>query len=362
MISGLIMAKFTFADRYVEAGLLPSAEIITLRDAPVKRIVENISNEQILDLVAVYYGSTEIDLEWFRDEFFQEDISFSLVNNERETRILAALILGMLIEDENEIAILAVSVGSVKGCRLPSQSSWLLVNAEEALRQLSVDNRASVEIATKVQPTSLPKLGEEIDGLATNDWATLIAILAKIRSEAQSSAKTTASQITKALNSFDRQVQLMREESQMLWWLIGGHSRTFERSFTTFGPQQAALVGAIDLAALTTYSQFGPIAMPAMLEKVIASAKKTKGQQSCELTSAIDGFAVDDLKCLDVPTKLPAKLAPISTAIELARVSGSSAWHSQFKVKTGLDTSIKLDHVSLAEQLYRESLLGQLLW
>ena len=355
------MATFTFADRYAEAGLSPSSEQIKSRQVPAKRIAADISRDHIFDLTAAYYGSIDVNLDWFRNEFLQEDASFSLVNNERETRVLAALILSELIENEDAVAILAVSTGGVKGARAPSQSPWLVGNAEEALRKLSVSDRAPVNIATKVTPTSIPKLDEEISNLATNDWQTLLIILGKIRSEAQRSAIATANQVTKAMQLLDGQAKLMREESQMLWWLIGGHSRTFECSFSTFGPQQAALIGAVDLGALTTSSIFGPIAIPAMLAQVIESAKKVKGQPSLDLATAIDGFTIEELQRLEVPTNLPAKLAPIATAIELARTMGIGAWHSQFQTKAGLGTSIQLSHVWLAEQLYRECLLGQLL-
>ncbi|MCC0090616.1 GTPase-associated system all-helical protein GASH [Aeromonas veronii] len=356
------MATFTFADRYAEEGLSPSSEQINSRQEPAKRIVANINNDQILDLVAVYYGSTDVNLDWFRDEFLQEDASFSLVNNAREARVLAALILGELIDDNNSVAILAVSIGGVKGARVPSQAHWLVVNAEEALRKLSVTDRALVEISTKVTPTATQQLDEEIKALVANDWPTLLTVLGKIRLEAQKSVKATATQVMKAMDLLDDQAKLMREESQMLWWLIGGHSRTFERSFSTFEAQQAALVGAVDLGALTTASDFGPIAIPAMLAQVIASAQKPKGQPSLDLATAIDGFTLDDLKRLEVPANLPARLAPIATAIGLARTIGIGAWHLQFQTKAGLDTSIQLGHVSLADQLYRECLLGKLLW
>ncbi|MDE9475139.1 hypothetical protein KKJ12_20105 [Xenorhabdus bovienii] len=356
------MANFTFADRYSEAGLAPTSQTIISRQEPVNRIVANIKDGQILDLVAVYYGSVEINLNWFRDEFAQEDASFSLVNNERETRILAALILGHLIDDENAIAILAVSVGRVRGLRSPPQSAWLMSDAEEALTRLSVATRVPEKITTKITPTVTPKLGEQITALSdTPDGPTLIKLLGLIRTEAQNSAKVAAGQVTSALNEFDRQAKQMREESQMLWWLISGHSKTFERSFSTFGPQQAALVGAVDLGILTTHSEFGPIAMPAMLERVITSAKKTKTQQSRELAAVVDSFTIEDLECLPVPTQLSARLAPVTLAIELARTMGIGVWHSRFQTKTGLDASIQLEPGLLAEQLYREHLLGRLL-
>lgn len=69
------MAKFTFADRYSEAGLEPSSEKINSRHEPVKRIITDITDAQLVDLVLFYYGFSSGNLEWFRDEFAQEDES-----------------------------------------------------------------------------------------------------------------------------------------------------------------------------------------------------------------------------------------------------------------------------------------------
>lgn len=357
------MANFTFADRYSEAGLAPTSQTIISRQEPVNRIVANITDSQILELVAVYYGSSDINLDWFRDEFAQEDASFSIVKNEREACVLASLILAHLINDNNAIAILAVSVGRVRGLRTPPQSAWLMSDAEEAFTRLSVNTRVPAKITTKISPTVIPKLSEQITALADTpeDWSTLVTTLGQIRTEAQNSAKTTAGQVTIALNAFDRQAKQMREESQMLWWLIGGYSKIFERSFSTYAPQQAALIGAIDLGILTTHSEFGPIAMPAMLERVIASAKKTKTQHTRELAAVVDSFTVEELEQLPIRVQLPALLAPVTSAIELARTMGIGVWHSRFKSKTDLDSSIPLEPILLAEQLYREHLLGRLL-
>ncbi|HEI9851339.1 TPA: hypothetical protein SLN67_004420 [Serratia marcescens] len=357
------MANFTFADRYSEAGLAPSSQMILSRQEPAKRIIADIAEEHIIDLADFYYGNSNVNLEWFRDEFAQEDASFSLINNEREARVLAALILGQLINDENAIAILAVSIGSVRGLRTPPQSTWLLNDAEETLVRLSVSDRIPEEISTKITPTAVSKLNDEITALSenVNDWAALVATLGKIRSEAQSSAKTTAVQATNALNALVQQTQQMREESQMLWWLFSGHSRSLECSFATLVPQKAAIAGAIDLGVLTTYSPLGPIAVPAMLELIITSSKKVKGKQSLELASAVDSFTLAELALLDIPTQLPARLAPITSAIDLARNKGIGSWHEQFLAETGLPTSQQLEPILLAEQLYREHLLGQLL-
>jgi hypothetical protein len=148
----------------------------------------------------------------------------------------------------------------------------------------------------------------------------------------------------------------------MLWWLTGGHSRNLERSFADFAPAQAALVAAVDLASLTTVTQVGPIAVPAMLERVIAMAKKQRGQVGKDLASAIDGLTPTDIERLPIRSDVvPARLAPVTQALSLAKTIGVGTWHARFRETTGLEPATTFEPVELATQLYREHLLGQLL-
>lgn len=259
-------------------------------------------------------------------------------------------------------AILAIVVGSAIGLRQPAESEWLLRDAKEALGRFAVTNREPETVETKVTSTYTPKLKEEIAAIAEGDWAGLLVALGKMRAETQSSATAVAAQSTKAFKALDREVELLREESQMLWWLFSGYSKSLERSFSMLSPHQAAVFGAFDLGTLTTVSHLGPVAAPAILERIIALSKKSKGPQAIELSKVIDGFSPEDLECLEVAsTKLPPRLAPVTTAIDLAKTMGIGAWHARFLSKTGLDSSIASEPLALANQLYREHLLGQLL-
>src|SRR3546814_8838342 len=108
------MTKFNFADRYAQAGLSPSAEIIVKRQETVERIAEDITNDQILDLVSAYYDAGDVDLTWFRDEFLTNDPIFSLVDNERECRTLPAILLGLRVAKECAVTVLAVVSGRIR--------------------------------------------------------------------------------------------------------------------------------------------------------------------------------------------------------------------------------------------------------
>lgn len=356
------MTKFIFADRYAESGLSPSGEIITLRTAPAERIAGDITHAHIIDLISLYYGASGIDLTWFRDEFAKEDPSFSLINNEREASVLAAAILEALITDGTDEAILGVVVGNVSGHRTPVLSNKLITLALEEMGTRSVSARKPSTGEVKIAPTQTAKLTEEIAAVAQNDWGALLSMLAKIRSEVLNSSRTISNQTTNSLSTVNREVALLREESQMLWWLIGGHSRALARSFTALSPQQAALVGAVDLGDLTSVSRLGPVAAPSILERIIVLAKQPKGGSPKDLASIIDSVDRKDLQMLNImPSKLPPRLAPVTAAIDLARTIGIGAWHGRFFETTGLNANIEFEPIQLATQLYREHLLCQLI-
>ncbi len=356
------MTTFSFADRYAEAGLAPGADIITARQAPAARLAEEINSRRLLDLAGIYYGAGDIDLSWLRDEFAKEDASFSLVNNERETRVLAAIILGSLVAKENPAAILAVVAGRVAGHRQPAEGAWLVGEATAQLGHLAVSDRIPARIETKIQHLTQPKLNDEIPAIAQNDWATLLATMIKMRIESQSSMRAMATATTAALGALNVQVRLLREENQMLWWLHGGHSRSLERAFSTLAPAQAALVGALDLAALTTVSELGPVAAPALLERVLDLARRPRGQTAKGLAATVDGLERADLERLLVhPDRVPPRLAPATSALSLAGTIGAGAWHQRFAETVGLDPTTEFEPLELAVQLYREQLLGRLL-
>lgn len=354
------MTDFVFADRYAAEGISPPGEIIAARTPPAERILEEITEGQVLDLVRLYYGSRDVDLNWFRDEFVQEDASFSLVNNERETRVLAAAILEALVTNEDCLAILALASGYINGHRVPAQSKPLVSFALECIGKQAVEDRKPRRVEKEVVPVFNAKLGEEIAALGANNWPLLIELLAKINNEIKAAVRNTASKTNAAVSTLQRQIGLHREETQMLWWLIGGYSKTLERSFSAFAPAQAAIVGAVDLGDLTSVTRLGPVAAPEMLNRIISLAKRPKGTIPKDLASSVDSIDGDDLKRLRIFPDLPPRIAPVTSAIDLARTIGPGAWRARFEDLTGLSATIEFEPIDLAVQLYREHLLGQL--
>lgn len=234
-------------------------------------------------------------------------------------------------------------------------------DALAALARISVEERKPKQIEPKITSTASPKLADEIAAIGQNDWPALLNALGKVRSEVQSTGKSISSQASSALSELHRQMKLQREETQMLWWLFGGYSRSLERSFSTFCPAQAALVGAVDLGELTSVSHLGPFAAGAMLERIIGMSDRSGAQAPLTLASAVDGLTREDLDRLNVrPNTIPELLVPATTAIVLARTIGTGLWYARFQEVTRFDPMTTFEPTNLAQQLYREHLLGQL--
>jgi len=349
------MSGFDFADRYAQAHLQPTPEIMAARQASAARIQGNADKTQLLDLVSAYYGMKP-DLTWLRDELRQDDTTFSLVTGERESVVLAALILAGKIDESDPTSILGVVAGSVRGKRAPAEAAWLLVEARSALAEDAAAARVPQKLATPVRHSATPELAEEITPAAASLEA-LTQVLAKVRAESQEAARYVAKQVTDALLILNGNARYQREESQILWWLFGEHSRTLDKPFSAFRPAEAALIGGIELAALSEASELGPVAAPAVLERVLRAAKRDNKARPITLIGAVDGLAADLAK-LKAPAPERPEICPVLTAIAKANDIGITAWAGAFNKATGLEATIEFEPIELALQVYHECLLG----
>ena len=208
------MSGFDFADRYAEAQLQPTAEIMAARKAFAIRIQENAEKAQILDLVCAYY-SMKPNLDWFRDELRQEDTTFSLLAGARESVLLAALILAAKIEENDPVAILGVIAGSARGTRTPGEFGWLLAEARSALAADAVQARIPRKPALPIKHVINNKLTQELTDAASNP-AALAAGVVSLRAESQESVTYVAKQVADALEKLHANARYQREESQIL--------------------------------------------------------------------------------------------------------------------------------------------------
>lgn len=356
-----MMEEFTFADRYAQAALSPAPEIIAARETVFATAKDDLDSAALLSLARLYLGLPSSHTDWFRDAFRQGDPSFSLLANAREAQVLAALLLENAIAEEISVAILVVLAGTAAGRRQPTEADWLIPYAKAQYLTCAIRHRAPRGINSSIKGQTAPKIAEQIATTANGDWAILPDVLTKMRAEANDSTRTIAAQTSLALSSLKKQYDYLYEETQILWWLFGQYSRTFERPFSAFTAGQAALLAGLELGQLSSSAKLGLPAATAMIGRVLQLVKKGR-DKSASLAAIVDSFSDEDIdRVATVMDKDQVALFPIQAAIESRKAIGKGNWYQSYHKTVGLSAETDFAFEELGFQVYLEHLLGQLL-
>lgn len=356
------MSSYNFADRYKSAGLAPGHEIIALRQAPFDKLKKDASLDVILDLTRLYFGlPVPQGANWFREAFAETDLSFSLVDNEREASVLSACLLAAIIDDGQIFAALAPLVTAAGGARRPLSCPDFLEEARQALGRHAVESRE--DSAADVTKIRLPIKGKAVTALEAiveaQDWGKFSDVMKGTSAEALEATKTLANQVFSVVQPLAAQVRDLREEVSMLWWYIGGWSRTLEKPFAELDVATAALMAGLDLAQLVD-GDCGPSAAPAILHRLVIGSR-AEIVEKLTLNEAVDSLPIGTLSSMGVPSGI-SKIGDIcvvySALTKADEIGSGGAWHASFKRATGVDATISFSPLQLAIQMYRESLLA----
>lgn len=355
------MSSYNFADRYKAAGLAPGNDVIVLRQAPFEKLRKSADISVILDLSRLYFGlPLPGGSEWFREAFAENDLSFSMIDNEREASVLSACLLGAIIDDGNIFGAIAPLVASAGGARTPLSNIEFIEHARQAIAKHSVAARRSISTdPSKIKQPVRGKAFTTIDNLIEEPELTALTELVKVfATDSLEATKTLSNQISSVIKPVVEQVRDLREEVDMLWWYVGAWSRILERPFAELEIGTAALMAGLDLSYLVK-GESGPVAAPAILHRLIVS-QRANGKDPVSLDSAINTIPSGTLSSFAFNSKIAevADLCPILCALMKAEDIGSGAsWHAAFKKSTGLEATIEFQPLELAMQVYREALL-----
>lgn len=338
------------ADQYAEARVPTSPEALGLRQQSISRIArDDRSSVQILSLVQRYFALPGSDLAWLVEQIRQEDPTFSLIASAREADLLSASILNELIQEKSSVAMHAVVTATAMGTRSPTIAPWLLTNARTVVAQEAVDDRKAR--ISGVPAASFQKIADEI-GQLSEDIEVQKAVLTKMRGEMSNVVKALTKHVQTLAHQTHTAVSRSREESAMLWWVFAEWSDLLQMPFKDIGTASASLLAGYELAELTT-SPLGPVSVPGLIQRILATTKKERGAIS--LSTAVTGGA--KLDALPSPmTPVPETIAIIHSALHRARTVGDG-WQAAFQTDTGFDPQAAASPQDLALQFYRERLL-----
>jgi hypothetical protein len=347
-----------FADWYRVVSLDPRPELLLQRWKAIEAFTNDASVLDILDLTRIFYAlkpKQDTLLERLRTGFKATDESFPMRGNDAELQVLAgAALVDFLRHSDgwNWAAALALVVAGFGSHRksivaaIPSLAANHLTKASAELR--------SKKLKAPISSEFVPKLKEVQTALQSNQMPSVAEPL----NLTLTAASNAIQQLMEWAADVSTQEALRTEESQILWWLFGGHSRDLDTRFSKLAEPSAILISAKELSDLTL-AMPGPLSARAFLDVVIKSAHPDlQGGQS--LLDTVSACTLDWQRSLITISGLGDvdELCPIHCAVARSvDAGGKKAWQAAYSSVTRLKASDKFQALDLSHQVYRERLL-----
>jgi hypothetical protein len=321
-----------FPQWHRDAGIEPVAITIPLWWTGVEEF--DPKEGDMVTLTKFFFGlerPNEAFLETFRKPFQAADITFPMQNNDEELRVLAGAKLVDVIERGSAklamVAALCLVSASFQNLRKGARVPAIPGIAASHLNSLTV-NRAKAPDEPSDLCTALTAVGEPYDQLA-DEFAQV-----------------------------QRELAVVSEESNMLWWLFSETSRDLNKQWSVLTLPAAAIIAGKELADLTRLLP-GPLAAAAFLSKIIRFAK-AKLPATIAIKEAINDSPLD-WRQKHVGTTWESELdAVIPLHAGIKKSIGSpekETWVPAFITATGVATGAKLPPDLLSYQMFIEGML-----
>jgi hypothetical protein len=156
-----------------------------------------------------------------------------------------------------------------------------------------------------------------------------------------------------------RDLDVIREESNVLWWVFGESSRDTNKRWSDCSVMQTALMAGKELADLTRIPP-GPASAAALLDRVVKTSK-AKPPTHVTLKDAIVDIALEWRQKFvkdGCPVALE-NLSPVSRGIKLSvDLAEEDTWIQSLATSTKIQRGGKIAPHLLAYQVYLERLLA----
>ena len=335
-------------------------EVLKRRWGAVESLADSLGDEEILDLLLYSTNCRTYDeptLQKVRSTFWKHDSAFRMQGNDLELQRLCGAVLIHALHKEPQrrlnaaLACICVHFGGVIG-----KSGWpvLLQEAETVLQSLSASVRPSdtIKYASRRNPISSKALNrlkqlrnEQHDYVPIDDLEALLV------------------QFTKAINqlwsdqsSLHGALALQEEETDILWWLVGGYSNDLKQPFDNIDKAIAAVIAGKELADHIVHRP-GPLSVGNILHRVL---KGTEGGASAiSLESLVPKLPMQWRNNVAAQgTDRALRYCPLLTAIRYCvSVEDNASWTTPFSKKFPHSTKFKISPEILAYQMYREWML-----
>lgn len=345
-----------FADWYRAAHIEPKADDLEKRWMAVETLIKKPNHEKTLDWIRLFLGKTTRNKDFaalFSQAFKDKDAAFPMRDNQLELRVLAGTTVIYFLEKKATELTDTVALAAVCYCCSDLSPAPLfpdVINAakdyllKEALRVRSVDQEMLKGLDVSVEEA----LNPAIEAIKSGNFANIAATFSKPFNQ----LVTVTSNLASAVETF-------QEELDILWWIMGEHSRDLNRKMGDIALSSACLITGKELADVTRILP-GPVGAPAFLDKMLGSGRTApllpvtiKDAVSSSprdwRTHFVEGFdpRVEDFCSIHIA---------VQKSLEANR---ENDWLSSFKVSSQVNPKKKCNALKLAMQVYYERLLSR---
>lgn len=351
-----------FGEWYRLVSIEPDGEKLPKRWAGVEEWVSAIrgNDDAILETVRIFQGlPSRTSRDAFLEAFRKHDPAFPQ-RNELELRVLAgaSLVECMRRRDDEEhefdgvrAAIIAATALEASRLRVSEpQLGEVMGEVLEGLRQIALSQRKRAAFdAGTIEAKAVAAAQGMKQVAAAGDWNQLKAHVAPVFQALLDAVRGSQSSLAAA----EHNLRCADEETNILWWLESGSSRSLNKPWSTLNKDAVPLIAGSELADLTDVA-LGPQDAAALLERIVTKAKgKEPSIQSC-----VNAVPDDWAKARTSRTSEGAlDLAPLSLALSQRGKSDSTSWQHFFEATSGMKASTLLAPERVARQAYVEAVL-----
>lgn len=351
-----------FAGWYSVVALSDDMAKRQLRWNGITGIVDNADGEVIEALVRLAFSSraqpSAEKLAAIRHEFRKADETFELAGNDRELQILAGSCLVALMDeggDNGAYAALSVSTAAMRGLRAPDLPMQLSDVAEGAISRIGIDARKRPSLG-ELSSVEAPKFDFEKAATRVREqpnWEGVAEAFILAADGARIGMRALATRQSRSLRAVDSFIRVQDEELQMLWWLLGERSTTYDSPFSAVPADDQPFIFGRELADATTALP-GPPAIRALMSRAGLGERK-----KLSIASAVNGIRSAWLEAALVDLHPSPVTMPLHFAMARQRETGpGEAWVAGWGAATEVDPKAALSPLAVGELFYRERLLA----
>ena len=301
-----------FPEWYKEANIPATKDLLNLRWQGIEKAVDICDKDMICSLVAFCYGLQMPDhsKQQFAAMFTEFDEKFSY-KQEKELALLAGVTLVYLVKTkytyDSMIETLVLVAQGYRKAIIPCS-----VEAE-IIQQFDRDR---ISLRVDFPNDLLDDLKNLHDNFSDNSWSASVG-------------KKILSPFIEILEKQNRNISILREDSQILWWMTANWSNYLKRRLKSCDKKAMGLILGGEAASFI-HNYPGPYSIEAVLEEQISKCKGENIQLT--LQEIIQNTDSSWKLALQTCESIPAGLLPIHSAIAYAQKAGDGVdWFSEYQ-------------------------------